>query len=131
MQPVPACARELDRARRPVSPGEAARGERKRVGVPLRERLLLVTEHDRGQEVHEAMFAVATDRVMETGGRLEGEVSLAAGAYEARKRGDARRHGAAAANLCMELQSHERIDLVLDGVVKRHLDVDLRRGTDE
>jgi len=118
---------DLARPRLAVAPAEAVPVEPERLRVALRKRALLVAEENGGQQVEEAVLAVAPHRPVEAGRRLERQVALPAGADEARERGLRRHRRTPAADLGAQPRRDERVEPIAEVTVERHLDVNLGR----
>ena len=85
VQSLASRAHELVAARTAVSPREGLWIEGECIRVDFAERGLLVAEDDRSQQVEKPVLAVAPQRVVETGRRLERDPALATGANETRQ----------------------------------------------
>ena len=86
---------------------------------------VLVARTARGEDVEEAVLAVGRRAVVQAGRRLEGDPRLAAGREEAAELGARRHLGAAAAHLRAQAALGELVDLLLQLVAQRQLDVGL------
>ena len=102
-----------------------------RIRVTFAECGLLVAEDGRGQQVEKPVLAVAAQRVVETGRRLEGDPALATGANETRQSAARRCRRASTAHLRAQTMARDRVQALLQPVVERNLDIDLVREADE
>lgn len=104
-------------------------GEPERRCVFLLERVPLVAEDRRGEQVQEAVLVVAAHRMVEAGRRLEREPASPARPDELRQSAGPRDALAPAANLRAQPERGELVEA--DGVSRLDLDVDLCRRVHE
>ena len=116
---------------RAVSPREGSWIQGECIRITFAEGGLLVAEDDRGQQVEKPVLAVAPQRVVETGRRLERDPALATGANETRQGVVVGRRRASAAHLRAQTMARDRVQAFLQRVVERNLDIDLVRDPDK